>query len=273
MTRPPMFVADYIRELTRTHTTTEHVRQPTLTPAGRWLTTGRLHTVQHPPLLDQVHDTTTTSPAPGAWGGTAYGSKPAGRVDALAFLERIERQSHDLAVDLGVTLDRKPPPAIPEARRDLWALKARLTLIGGHLGGQLSNPLIRSWWATARVLTQHDGPPVAPDIPCPIETCDRRGTLRIRIDEQVAVCIECHTVWTNDHPAAPELTFGRLALWGEWASTHLHGIRHWTDAADHGYPPGLGYRIECADCLPERHARAAREAARLAAARTYRQPA
>lgn len=244
-----MTPADHIRELTQTFTTAEHVRQPVLDPDGRWRTHDRIHHVTHQALLDQIADTVTGSTTAGEIFRAAYGSKPAGRIDCLAYLERLDRQSRDLALEHGL-------PLLP--------LRPRLTALAGVLGDR-PHHVVKGWWATARVLSHHDGPPHAPDVPCPEETCERWGTIRARLDERIAVCVECHHVWSDE-----DGTFGRLAIWAQWAAEHLRGPRHWRSEDDQTGYPGLGYRVECVECHPERLAMAVREADRLRAVRVRR---
>lgn len=252
MSRPPMLAADYIRELTQTHATHEQVRQPVQDADGRWRTKSRSHVVMHKALLAQIEETITTSASPGAWGGSSFGSKPAGRIDCLAFLERLDRQSRSMAADHGLSL---------------MPLTPRLTALAGKIGDR-TDFHVRAWWATARVLTQHDGPPFAPNVPCLVERCERIGSLRLRLDEKVAVCVECHTVW-SEGSEDPTMSFGRLQTWVIWAAEHLGGLRHWrTEDELTGYP-GLGYQVECEECRPERLERAKREAARLLAIRAH----
>ena len=255
MTTRPMLAADHIRELTRPHSTYEIVTQPTRGDDGRWRPTRRVHHVTHAPLLDQIRNTITTTQTAGGTFHAAYSSKPAGRIDCLAYLERLERQSRRLAADLNL-------PAAPLTRR--------LQAISGRIGDQ-PHPLIRAWWATARILTQHDGPPYSPNVPCPNDACERIGTLRLRLSEKIGVCVECHTVWADSN-TDETMTFGRLSVWVQWAAEHLSGIRHWVPATveNSGYDGSLGYQIECGECWTERLAMRGREAARLAETRRHR---
>lgn len=253
--RPIMLAADHISDLTRTFTTTEIITQPTRGTDGRWRTTTYRHTIRHPPLLTQITTTITGSTTSGEIYHAAYGSKPAGRIDCLAFLERLDRQSRTMADAHGIN-------TLP--------LTARLQALSGIIGDK-PNPRVRAWWTTARILTQHDGPPFTPDVPCPNERCDQRGTLRCRVEDKIAVCTECQDTW-SDEDDDPTRSFGRLAVWVKWASEHLRGIRHWvTDDDITGYRD-LGYQVECPDCAPERVAMATREAARLLAVRPRREP-
>lgn len=289
--RPPMLAADHIRQLTHPFTTVELVPNETRLPipttstlrGAGWITVPapgtRVHHVTNLPLLDQLTQTVTgtTVASEGAY-GAAYGSKPAGRLDVLALLRRIDQQSHDLAVELGI---ETPDRTRTKGRR--LPLRARLSRLSGHLGDK-PHPVVRSWWATARILTQHDGPPYSPLIPCQVESCERVGSLRVRLSERLGYCVECHTVWSDDN-TDPVLTFGRLAIWSSWATEHLEGRQHLVEStgpgsyddlgygSQLGYDVPLGYRVVCPECEPERQAMAARKAARVAAARAAKRAA
>ena len=258
----PKTAADHVRELVRPFTTVElvpnRVPVPTTSPGlyPAWIPWPgtRVHHVQHLPLLSQVEQTVTGSTMGGGTFSAAYGSKPAGRIETLAFLERLERQSAELAVELGL-------PRLP--------LRARLARIGSVLP-ERPHRLVKAWWVTARVLTQHDGPPFSPDVPCGHLECSRRGTMRVRPTDRLAVCVECHTVWTDEGDES--MSFARLTLWIRWASEHLKGLRHWVPATvtNSGYGEELGYQVECTECVDERLYLAQLEAERLRAARPRR---
>lgn len=185
--------SDYIRQLVDGFWTRER-------PEG-W---DRPYLAEHAALLDQLENTLTGSTTGNDTVRTAVGSRPAGRVDVLSFLERIQGQSLRLAEEMGI---------------DPLPLRPRLRRIGAGLGLK-ENQQVRSWWVTARVLTSFDSPAFTPDVPCPNEDCERRGTLRVKVgdreDQRMAVCVECHAVW--DGPF-----FGPFALWVRWASEHLRG--------------------------------------------------
>lgn len=235
-----MLTSDYIRDLVVGFTTNEWVGSED---------NRRLHTVRHKALLDQLRTTLTGSQV----GDDTVrrfnpGSKPAGRVEAMDLLLRIDRQSSGLACSYG--LDSR------------LCMEDRLLSLSGVMSDEkFPDPLVKSWWAAARVLTRLDAPAYAPHVPCPNEECDTLGSLRVRVEERpeerVAVCTECHMVW------AGTADFGMLARWVEWASEHMQGARHWVnDSEVHGYPRELGYLVECEECLPWRKATVSRVAER-----------
>lgn len=244
-TRPPLLAADHLRELTRPITETVNVdarRLPIPTTRGNghhtaWIITSdkALHTVTHPSLLDQLAHALTGSTAGMVMGGEA-GSKPAARLDALATLERIERESAARARLEGL---------------DVLPLRSRLSRLAGVVPGD--DRQVRSWWTAARLVTSWDTPPFAPRVPCPNEECERRGTLRIRVEEQTAICVECGDLW-------PPEDMGRLADYVQWAAEHLTGPRHWLTDDE-------GELVECVECPTVRQQMAERTLQRMATSR------
>lgn len=242
MTRPPLTAADMIRELIDHVTTHEVIHRPQQGDDGVWRPSKTIHTVRHPALLDQIDQTMTGRTLGQETYAAAYGSKPAGRIDCLDLLRRVDTQSRDIADEHGI-------PLLP--------VRDRLSRIAGALGTD-DHARVRSWWLTARVLTQHDGPPYAPNVPCPNEACERRATLRMRLDQHIAVCVECHRTWDEINPD-PTRSFGRLKTWVIWAAEHLQGPRHWVTDDE-------GELKECTACLAERDAMTERAVARTRAA-------
>ena len=245
---PALTAADMIRQLTNTYTTTERgnflqrvrVRVPTPTtgnPDNAW-TTIVVHdqphtiTVEHRSLLDQLGNVTTGNSAlDDENAGTRFESKPAGHLEAIQLIARIEAQSWDLADELGC------PPK--------YDVRSRLGAIAGKLGVE-PHPRVRSWWVQARILTQWDAPAYRPQgAPCP--GCWETGSLRIRFDDELATCIECHAVW--DRTGDPE--HGSLDLLGQhvkWCTDHeVTKARHWV-------LDNAGELAECVECLTFRDA-------------------
>ena len=225
MTRPDMLAADHIRELTRTHTSTSVVHRDNGTK--------ELHHVTEPPLLQQLanatHGATGLSDDDAAKGG--YTSKPAAHLEALDALHRIDRQARALAHTHDV------PGHGP--------LADVLSRLSGALGHE-PHRRVRSWWATARLLTHHDAPPHRPHgVPCP--QCWDTDTLRVRIDDELAVCVACGETW--DRTGEPD--HGSLDVLGQhvaWCAEHaVTKARHWAIDAD-------GYPTECVECLAFREA-------------------
>lgn len=243
-TKPVMLAADHIRELTRHHTTRQRVDRyvpiPNIGPIGAWRKIRAIHETTHEPLLQQLLEATTGSSAAGAWGGGSAGSKPAARLDAIAVLQRIDHQSSDLADELGV---------------GHMVIGPRLSAISGKIGAE-EHPLVKAWWVAARCATGWEEQPYTPDVPCPNMECERWSTLRIRLDDYLASCVECGETWHEGN-------YTQLGNYVTWASEHLRGARHWKYDAE-------GFPVECTVCLAEREAMAERKNARAAARRAER---
>lgn len=219
-TRPPMLAADHIRELTRSYAT----HTPITNDDG----TSRVHTVRHPSLLDQLrnagHGSTNLSDSDAS--RSIATSKPAAHLEALDVLNRIDQQSKALAITV-------------EAGEHT-NLEDRLRAISGQIGDEPHHK-VRSWWAAARLTTHHDAPPIRPyGVPCP--ECSETGTLRIRLDEEIASCTDCGMVWDR----TGGVDTGSLDILGQhvaWCTEHeVTKARHWDTDAD-------GYPVECTKCL------------------------
>ncbi|MFK5689586.1 hypothetical protein ACI3EY_07955 [Ornithinimicrobium sp. LYQ92] len=223
MTRPELLAADHIRELVQSHTNTERITRDDGTTS--------IHAVTHPPLLDQLQQATTgSSNLSDDNAGTRFGSKPAGHLEALDLLARIDRQSAALGDVHGI---------------DEPHLTKRLIRLSGFIGHRPDRQ-VKAWWSAARVITHWDSPAYRPHgTPCP--ACWDTGTLRIRIDEEIGHCTGCGETWdATGSPDTPPL--GLLAQHVRWCSDHeVTKPRHWL-LDDGGFP------VECTECLDFREA-------------------
>lgn len=223
-TRPALLAADHIREMTRVHTVTSVIHRDNGVK--------ELHHVTEPPLLEQLAGITgssSLSDSDAAKGG--FTSKPAAHLGAADALARINDQARGVARSLNINTHGTLP-----------AVLARLS---GAIGSE-PHPKVRSWWAMARLLTQHDTPAHRPHgVPCP--NCWDTNTLRIRIDDELATCTNCGDVW--DRTGEPD--HGSLDVLGQhvaWCSEHeVTKARHWALTPD-------GFPTECIDCLAFRQA-------------------
>lgn len=220
-----MTAADMLRELTKPYVTHE--------PITRDNGTSEVHTASHPSLLDQLDHAAGIRSAlsDDDAGSSAFGSKPAAHLEALRLLDRIDRQSRQMEQRLGMA-------HVPGVR-------GRLSTIAGRLGVDTDRQ-VRSWWATARILTHWDSPAYRPQgAPCP--ECWETNSIRIRFDDELAVCSECGTVWDREGGTDN----GSLDLLGQhvaWCTDHeVTKARHWL-LDDQGFP------IECTECLHFRDA-------------------
>lgn len=234
---PPLTAGDHIRELTTAYSTTvtvDRIHQhlgPAL-PWGGWRRSRVLHTVVHRPLLDQLEEAVQHARDQGDASSTVPRSKPTARLDAIATLARIDRESATLAAELGL--------GVTGLRRRLHGLAEKL--------GAAPNRRVRSWWVQARCVTGWEDPPYVPHVPCPNVDCERWDTLRIRVTDRIATCVECHATWTaldvDEHGAGADQWI-RLGQYVRWAAEHLSGARHWVLTPE-------GNPIECVECLPVR---------------------
>jgi len=204
----------------------------------------RRHVVEHGALLAQLlaASQSATAAGDGDLQRSSPRSKPSARIDAIAALQRIERESLWWAQALRT--------------RTRTSLVDRLRGLVGGAGHSLGltderdrtlEKATRSWVSTARVVTGHDSPPYAPHVRCPEESCDRLGGLRVRLSARVAVCLECGSSWEDE-------ALGRLGIWVEWATEHLAGRHHVVpDDAE------IGVALRpCPECADERAAYADR---------------
>lgn len=220
--RPPMLAADHIRELTQPYAT------HTVIPADGDESPSRVHTVHHASLLNQLRNATSgaTNLSDSDASRSIAASKPAAHLEALDVIARIDSQSRNLALSVEAGEHRN--------------LEERLLAISGKIGDE-THFRVRSWWAAARLTTHHDAPPIRPyGVPCP--ECSETGSLRIRLDDEIASCTECGQVWDR----TGGLDTGSLDILGQhvsWCTEHaITKARHW-DTDDDGYP------IECTKCL------------------------
>jgi Zn ribbon nucleic-acid-binding protein len=249
-----MLAADHVRELVQPYTTFEAettqagVRVPVPTTNRRdlpaWIVVprGTGLSVTHPSLLTQLRRATAGATGlsdSDAAAGTAK-SKPAAHLEALDVLRRIDAQSHEYAVELDIEQPRRTRTVVPSL-----ALEDRLLAISGKVGSE-PDRRVRSWWASARLVTHWDSPPLRPHgAPCP--SCWETDTLRIRLDDELAVCTGCGDTW--DRTGHPD--HGSLDMLGQhvrWCTEHdVTKPRHWMLDANTEL-------AECTECLPFRDA-------------------
>lgn len=185
------------------------------------------HRTVEPPLMVQLYE--SVAPSSSAEAGTARpaASRPAARLDAIDAANRIDTQVDAWLNRLDVTavrVDRDRPAGEPltEAELKLQDSIGRLRHLAS-LGPSLefcgwpvpkrdpetkrvvccaSHELeadITRWWTWARVVTGWDTPAWQPDNTCPL--CGTRGTLRVRLDQQRATCVNdaCRETWDESN--------------------------------------------------------------------------
>jgi hypothetical protein len=185
-------LAEMVAELTGPHT---HVEHYTVRVDGAWV--GRDHTVRVPSLLQQLWANDTPSATVEEGPRPGFASKPAARLDALDTAVRIDVEAARWLRDLG---EDDPTDTVACLRR-LHAL----AVSADPVTQRAIEADVRSWWVRARIVTGWDSPAWIPDNTCP--SCGERGTLRVRLSDQIGTCTNdaCRVTW-----AAPE-TIGLLA--------------------------------------------------------------
>jgi hypothetical protein len=164
--RPTMELADYIRELTETHSHAEHYQ---IRRGHTWY--GANHVTKVPALLVQLWSGDVPSAATEDGPRPGFGSKPAARLDALDTATRIDIQAHRWITDLGEQARSLDTIAIVRQLHGLTASAATVTKVAITRD-------VRSWWTQARIVTGWDSPAWSPDNTCPM--CGERGTLKVR---------------------------------------------------------------------------------------------
>lgn len=188
----PMTLADYVRELTRTHQHREHYATR---EGSTWVTHD--HRTRVPALLAQLIANDTPSAAAEEGPRPGFASKPAARLEAIDLAIRIDLAAARWVRDLGEDDDR---------------LDTAATVLQLHGLAASADPAqrreiehdVRRWWIAARIVTGWDTAAWTPDNTCPV--CAQRGTLRVRLADRMGMCTheDCRSVWD-------ESTIGVLA--------------------------------------------------------------
>jgi hypothetical protein len=163
----------------------------------------RYHRTVEPPLLEQLYQSVEPSSSAEAGAARPASSRPAARLDAIDTANRIDSWAAAWLAHLEVTdhLDsigriRRLGSLLPSIERCDRRTPERddqqqVICCNAH---QLEADIGR-WWTWARVVTGWDTPAWQPANTCPL--CGTRGSLRVRLDEQRATCINdaCRETW------------------------------------------------------------------------------
>lgn len=178
---------DLIRELTENHQHRElyfRKKKP------------RYHITNNPSLLEQLGD--AIEPKASVESGTARpaASKPSAALDAIDTLIRIDTEAARWLRHLG----EDDPGNTTTCVRHLGALAVSAEHCGRKPRGDCCTYHAierdtRRWWTWARIITRWDLPAWQPDNTCPL--CGNRGTLRVRVTEKLATCIDCRETWDD----------------------------------------------------------------------------
>lgn len=199
--RPPMELADYVRELTEHHKHAEHYQ---VRRGQTWY--GANHVTNVPPLLAQLwaNDTPSASAEEGPRPG--FASSPAARLEALDTAARIDIQAHRWVTDLGEPARGLDTRDLLRQLHGLAASTHRCDRRTGRRDQETNAPCCswhaiesdaRSWWMQARIVTGWDSAAWKPDATCP--QCGERGTLRIRLADSIGMCThdQCRSTWDD----------------------------------------------------------------------------
>jgi hypothetical protein len=158
--------------------------------SSTWVTRDRWTT--HPSLVDQLRSAVEASSSTEAGAGArpGFASSPAARLEAVDAYLRIERECAAALRAAGVKV-----PATVDMRGVFVDVSAAIRRLHATVGSDALAD-VRAWHTTARVVTGWDSPAWKPDNTC--LACSVRGGLRVRLDRQAAVCVECGSTWDRE---------------------------------------------------------------------------
>jgi hypothetical protein len=202
-----------------THLTQWHQHRQPYTFEGGMSSWDTYHTTEVPPLIQQLNE--AEKPSAGDLTGTTFGSRPVVSIEAIDTLSHIDWEAakwvrklgHDdpgdtiacvtkvysLAAsaefcrrDNGVIGEVEVPVQVAE---DKWETRTRKEIICCDVH-RIERDM-RRWWTQARITSGWDSRAWAPNNTCPITECGERRTLRIRVDDQTAFCVNCRETWDS----------------------------------------------------------------------------
>lgn len=185
-----MEISDYVAELTRPHV---H-REPYTVRLGATSYTQQ-HATKVPALLLQLRYASPSGQGEERGGG-GYESRPAASVDAVATLYDIDQDAARWVKKLGED-DAGDTLACVRMLNGLAANLVRCKKPGRRCCDFHSLERdVKHWWTQARVMTGWDSPAWRPDNTCPM--CAVRGSLRVKLIDQVGLCVECKETWNRE---------------------------------------------------------------------------
>lgn len=197
-------VVDMVRELCEPSSHREFYRPAAEGKRSVRKNQHRYHVTVTPALLTQLYDSVAPSSSVEAGVTRPAASRPAARLDAIDLAVRIDNEAEQWIRYLEADDPRTPLgrvrrvgsllPALNKSnhRRPMWE-NGVITCCDFHW---LEHSVGR-WWIAARILTGWDEAPWQPDNTCPL--CGVRGTLRIRLAEHLALCVNdvCRETWDD----------------------------------------------------------------------------
>jgi hypothetical protein len=183
-----------------THLTQWHQHRQPYTFEGGMSSWDTYHTTEVPPLIDQLNE--AEKPSAGDLTGTTFGSRPVVSIEALDTLVHIDHEAARWVRKLGhddpgdtiacVTKVYSLAASAEFCRRDKPVIEDRqVVCCDVH---RIERDM-RRWWTQARITSGWDSRAWAPNNTCPIADCGERRTLRIRVDDQTAFCVNCRETW------------------------------------------------------------------------------
>jgi hypothetical protein len=146
-----------------------------------------IHTTESPSLLEQLE--TASNTADGTNGAGGYKSRPAAWLEPLDTLALIDQESSAWVRKLG---DDDPPTTKECVLRlhGLWASADDDTK-------KAIERDVSRWWTQARIVSGWDSAAWRPDNTCPM--CNERRSLRVKLSDQSAFCVDCRETWTPEN--------------------------------------------------------------------------
>lgn len=146
----------------------------------------RAQTIEHPPLIEQLHDSIVGSTAGVNASAGGFESRPTLNIEALDALVQIERESR-----FWVEAITNEPAAMSVVQL-VDTLAEKVTLFDRDDLRSIDQDVLKMW-GRARIVTTWDSEPLKPHAPC--MNCDVRGKLRVDVVANVAACLHCGAAW------------------------------------------------------------------------------
>lgn len=143
-----------------------------------------------PSLLNQLADAVVPGETyvEGDAARPGFASRPPARIDAIDRLLAIEAAAARWVASIGLVVR-------PTTEANIRALVG----ISGTLDSDTLDALtyeVTTWRTWAATVTGWQSPPWRPRVGCPV--CDKVGSLRIRLDQKTACCMDCGEAWGPD---------------------------------------------------------------------------
>lgn len=148
----------------------------------------RACTVEHPPLLLQLHNSIVGATAGVNASAGGFESRPTLNIEALDAMTQIERSTRFWVEAI------TNQPAQMRIGELVEALSEKVTLCDREDVRRIDQDVLKMW-GRARIVTTWDTAPVKPHAPC--MNCDVRGKLRVDLAQNVAVCLACDAAWDS----------------------------------------------------------------------------